>query len=454
MTYSNGIQEELQLLKDMYPELKVDEGSKKFITCELPFEMFFSTDLTVVYEESGLNFTKLAGDSIFLKIDIAKYPQLQGSIELKFHSKWMSEVDKAKILEYIYEEFDDMTRPSSPVYEPSTPILMLIFGFLIDEVSFKLFPNYERKCATKEEFEAFQEIYHIIQKDEMAHKNFDCCICVDVKKGDKMIQLPCGEHFLCLYCTKTYYTQMIEEGNIVNVRCPECTFEEVNLENVKSYSKLKETLLTPKIPFEFFDGILTPDICERYEKLFYEQAATKISKHSPLACTNCPSCKRPCIKDDLDDYMIQCSKCKFTFCFDCLHSWHGYNNRCGRKTTIPREILEECSNLGPSDEERRRELQAKYGKRILEAEVNEYVAEKLLDLAIAEKGSNLQRCPKCRTVIQRSEGCNKMKCTICGTTFCYICTQILDPDDPYEHFRELSSPCYGLLFQGMISEDD
>ena len=147
--------------------------------------------------------------------------------------------------------------------------------------------------------------------------------------------------------------------------------------------------------------------------------------------------------------MIQCQKCHFVFCFDCLHAWHGYNNKCGKKVSLSTDIIEEYLDDTVTSYERKRKLEAKYGRRVLELEVNDYLAEKMLDLEIKKEGSNLQRCPKCKVVVERSEGCNKMKCEVCGMLFCFICGVLLYPEDPYEHFREAYSGCYGRLFEGM-----
>lgn len=149
---------------------------------------------------------------------------------------------------------------------------------------------------------------------------------------------------------------------------------------------------------------------------------------------------------------MQCTKCEHTFCFDCLHSWHGYSNYCGKKVVIPRAIVEEYLELDANDE-RRKTLEAKFGKKNLELEANDYLADQMLDLAIAEKGSNLQRCPNCRTVVQRSEGCNKMKCAVCEVMFCFLCGVALYPEDPYEHFRAPYSTCYARLVEGMAGVD-
>lgn len=68
---------------------------------------------------------------------------------------------------------------------------------------------------------------------------------------------------------------------------------------------------------------------------------------------------------------------------------------------------------------------------------------------------NGQTCPSCSVMLQRSDGCNYMRC-ICGIDFCYVCKKYLDPDGCtcYEVYSEYSagvggekeggSICYGL----------
>lgn len=441
----------------MYPELQIDSevDDTKCITGSLLFSISLLNDLKVTYNEKQIILPKLLQERIVFNVDVQLYPDLRRGLTLRLESQWMSHDDKSKLLNALHAEFDEVTDPSSTIYDPSSPILMLTFGFLIYDSASILFDDYKKFCSTEEEFELYRIVQAGALEEKRARENFDCSICMEEKKGNKMIELPCeGHHHLCRSCTKTYFPKMIEEGNIINVRCPECKFEEYDMNTANSFQMLKEKLFRPSIPFEFFEGILTDEVCERYEKLFYEQAAIKLSKHSPHACCICPSCKTWCVKDDLDELMIVCNKCKFAFCFDCLHSWHGYNNRCGKKLKIPLEVIEEYSDLGSDHMVRKRQLEVKYGKRILELEVKEYIADKLFDMAIEQEGSNLQRCPKCRLVIQRSEGCNKMKCAVCGTSFCFICGTVLDPNDPYEHFRETESSCYARLFEGMPGSQD
>ena len=43
---------------------------------------------------------------------------------------------------------------------------------------------------------------------------------------------------------------------------------------------------------------------------------------------------------------------------------------------------------------------------------------------LLEEGK-MQRCPTCRTLIEKEEGCDHMKCTQCSTDFCYLCSRPL-----------------------------
>ena len=50
-------------------------------------------------------------------------------------------------------------------------------------------------------------------------------------------------------------------------------------------------------------------------------------------------------------------------------------------------------------------------------------------------------------------GCNKMTCLTCHSKFCYLCGDILPPENPYTHYAlddpEASKSCRGLLFHGV-----
>lgn len=448
------LKNDLEILRDMYPELStyhLPEGDWSIcveVQGALPFKVSLPEDITVQYNGQKVILSELTQDTVNFRIDTTLYPDLRHGIKFGIDSKWMSQNDQVKIKRAIDREFGAFTDSSLETFEPSTPILMLLFGFLTDDVASELFEGDVRHCSSQEEFDSFAAIGTVMETEKRARSNFDCCICMETKKGSKMVTLPCN-HLLCSECTKQYFTALIMDGNISQVRCPECDYQELDLEKLQSYSEIKKAIFKPAIALDFFEGILSSEVCQRYHDIFYAQAASKLSHHCLFACVTCRRCDKWCVKDDLNDSMIECQNCEYVFCFDCLHSWHGYTNKCGKKVEMPRDIIEEYMQLMGTDSERKRSLEAKYGKKIIEHEAKDYLAEQMLDSAVAAEGSNLQRCPKCRTVVQRSEGCNKMKCAICDTMFCYLCGIDLYAGDPYAHFKIPNSGCYARLFEGM-----
>ena len=141
------------------------------------------------------------------------------------------------------------------------------------------------------------------------------------------------------------------------------------------------------------------------------------------------------------------------FCFNCLHSWHGKHNPCGKKKSIGEEFIIEYADKCTPDE-RKKELEVKFGKKTMELELDSYLADKMLEMALQDENFNMKKCPGCNTIIEKSEGCNKMKCSVCFMTFCFLCAVILDPEDPYSHYNEPLSTCMGRLFEGMPGTEE
>lgn len=83
---------------------------------------------------------------------------------------------------------------------------------------------------------------------------------------------------------------------------------------------MKGELLTPSIPFEFFDDLLPEDICQKYKVLFFPQCAVELSKCLSHSYCTYLRCEKWCINNDLDDSMMGCNNYKLTFCCDCPHS--------------------------------------------------------------------------------------------------------------------------------------
>eukprot|EP00518_Triparma_eleuthera_P015801 CAMPEP_0197563102 /NCGR_PEP_ID=MMETSP1320-20131121/28128_1 /TAXON_ID=91990 /ORGANISM="Bolidomonas sp., Strain RCC2347" /LENGTH=227 /DNA_ID=CAMNT_0043124883 /DNA_START=39 /DNA_END=719 /DNA_ORIENTATION=- len=44
-------------------------------------------------------------------------------------------------------------------------------------------------------------------------------------------------------------------------------------------------------------------------------------------------------------------------------------------------------------------------------------------------------CPQCKTLVQKSGGCNQMKCTKCGVHFCWLCNAQVDSGTFPAHFQ-------------------
>lgn len=64
-------------------------------------------------------------------------------------------------------------------------------------------------------------------------------------------------------------------------------------------------------------------------------------------------------------------------------------------------------------------------------------AEESLSRRVVEKGT--RACPKCAMRVQKTEGCNKMRCR-CGVLWCWSCGRDIT-EESYAHFKEGASNC-------------
>lgn len=140
----------------------------------------------------------------------------------------------------------------------------------------------------------------------------------------------------------------------------------------------------------------------------------------------------PCIKHDCYmtfdcqlhyDTKYECIACKTSQCPKCQASWEAHQGL----SCVQYKLKQEADKIS-----------------------DEHIMKLLYD-------GDMQACPKCNTLTQKSEGCNKMICEVkgCGEFWCWGCgTGRLRDDprnhgDPYNHWHDKLCP----VFNGVFSED-
>ena len=80
-----------------------------------------------------------------------------------------------------------------------------------------------------------------------------------------------------------------------------------------------------------------------------------------------------------------------------------------------------------------------------------------LNLYLKSFQKSAKPCPNCFSQITKTQGCNKMTCSYCGSNFCWLCGDLITLANPYQHFRETENGtdgCGGKLFLGEIPKED
>jgi len=215
----------------------------------------------------------------------------------------------------------------------------------------------------------------------------DCLVClskVDVAETAKDL---CG-HAVCIQCWRHYIKVQVEEKGFDCISCPMCP-------NIIREQILREL-----------------GTCESIlKKLTDCQIRKFVETNSHM--TWCPgvNCTDTVIKVESNKWSpspIICLKCQIEFCMGCKADWHG---------PLPCHLITVWNMRIPPF-----------------PDINE---EEETRRSLIWMGANTKNCPKCEVKIERSGGCNAVRCSKCAYSFCWIC---LGP----EHTHSMENYCSKL----------
>lgn len=280
---------------------------------------------------------------------------------------------------------------------------------------------------------------------------YDCGICLEPKKGLSCYQLKKCDHVFCKQCLQDFYNNAISEGDVAVVRCldPDCGKEDAT-PNIRKRKRHAERTLHPRELLAMgIEELMVRRYVEMKRKKKLEadkstiycprtwcQGPARSAKYPPIPTdlsayidaqsssgeesegesipnghisSRSPASERSNVPPDPADRLAVCEKCSLAFCKVCFMGWHGPFARC-----FPRDPNELSA-----------EEKASY----------DYIR------------LNTSPCPTCSSPIQKTMGCNHMKCFQCNVHFCYLCSSWLDGQNPYQHFNKPGSRCYQRLWE-------
>lgn len=222
-----------------------------------------------------------------------------------------------------------------------------------------------------------------------------CLICFETRSSSEFLPLECS-HSFCRFCLYKDWQSKIKQSylEISALTCPQ-----ENCGKLISLLHLK-TLL----PIDFYNKM--EEICNKNSKVLNP------SVEKSICCLKCE------IRFDIwkDADYFTCPQCKKRYCAKCSHE-HDNTMNC--------EEYQENKNKTPEEQE--------FYKMM--------------------KAQGYKKCPGCSAFVERSEGCNFIRCTTakCNkkTCFCYLCGELLTAEDHYNHYvmSPWEGPCIKTAFE-------
>ena len=160
-----------------------------------------------------------------------------------------------------------------------------------------------RAVSGSESFDV--DIFRLLKYDKEAmNKKFleslhMCCICFSEFSGSAFTRLPCEHHF-CKSCLQQYCNMHVKDGSVSSLTCPDAVCKEA-------------------VPPGLLRELLDEEAFERWDDLLLQKTLDSMSD-----VIYCPKCSTASIEDS--DHLVQCSKCRFSFCSLCMATWHPGQN--------------------------------------------------------------------------------------------------------------------------------
>ena len=212
-------------------------------------------------------------------------------------------------------------------------------------------------------------VYHRCGNNAVSAKpnSTDCAICYD-DECDSMMSMPCG-HAFCTDCWRDFCDNAVNEGPVcVQTTCPQAQCQEVVTEE-EMHQALGET--SPQL--KKFQGFQLRSFVE----------SNGLTRWCPGKGCEMIACAESASAMEAEGNLASCNSCLTCFCLVCGEEPHAPST---------------CKDLDKWNEKCRNESET---------------ANWIL--------ANTKSCPKCRSRIEKNQGCNHMTCSSCKYEFCWIC---------------------------------
>lgn len=434
------LQEQLDALQSIYPELSVDEEQTMGV-----FQVQLPLDRPITVSLLSSN----AGGRVVDSIRIKSVEPLEVRFSLpidktKYTLKrsWLSE----DVLRDIGETIDRIIDNADDDY-----VLYTLCEFLAMDLVTTFHDSIFGDIQT-DDFGWFREIALMHERariHQFVHSEFQCCICLDQVEGSKGVLLHC-DHSLCKHCMGELVQRSLDH-DLTRLQCPSCPTEVLKDHTSLTIHEVKRIMFKETLSRDDLLNVMSPSEYEEYHKKRLITLFERYHAMYPLNSSQCPRCLSWSFHDDVEDQLMRCASCKLAYCFDCKHSWHGTINSCGKPLNIvPVDLVENFVDDGQPESQLNR-LNTIYGARSVKLAIQDVLDKREMTLLV-QASDDMVQCPRCGIAVTKTDGCNKMQCKLCKQNFCFLCGLDLFKEDPYLHFNDYRSPCYGRLFEGLIDD--